>query len=313
MKKQTPKSTLILTSLLVTSLGVGWFLMQSNASNSQSLVIPTDKFTAIQNIQQVHFNPQKQADTPISHSDKVGIMNTGGKTLGIGKVEERDGGLVRVFTLNNQTTAESSVIAGRGNNNATHQNTSIIVGGEKNTLQAGDNSVILGGESNTISSSNSAILVSSGVRVTGSGSFVTAVTSGSVLGSNSAAYAGRNILVNSDNSLALGSHIRLDQPGVFAFNAKNTFLSGTKEHTFVVKAENGMIVGTNTTVNPNVQLTVNGAIRVGTETCSSEKKGAIIAKKNSQPALSCLCLCTGKGTESISLSTDPSCTNFCQS
>lgn len=85
--------------------------------------------------------------------------------------------------------------------------------------------MILGGKSNVLSSSNSVILSSSGVKIDGEGSFAASVVSGQVLGAYSSAYAGKNIVISADGSLAMGSHIRLDQPGVFAFNVKNTYLS----------------------------------------------------------------------------------------
>lgn len=125
MKKQCPKRMLVLTSLLVMSVGV-WFFMYSNASDTNLLTIPTDKYTAVQNIQQVHLNPEVLPDKGISHADKVGIMNDGGAVLGIGSVEERDGS-ARVFSLKNKISAQESVIAGQGNENTSKNTSSLII------------------------------------------------------------------------------------------------------------------------------------------------------------------------------------------
>ena len=48
------------------------------------------------------------------------------------------------------------------------------------------------------------------------------------------------------------------------FNAKNERLNLNNEsnNTFVINAKNGLIVNTNTSVNPKIQLTVSGAIKL---------------------------------------------------
>lgn len=70
MKKHSLKRTLVLTSLLVLSVGV-WLFMYSNATDSSTLTIPTDKFTAIQNIQQVYFTPRTPSDDTLPSTAKV--------------------------------------------------------------------------------------------------------------------------------------------------------------------------------------------------------------------------------------------------
>lgn len=147
----------------------------------------------------------------------------------------------------------------------------------------------------------------------GNASFAAAVVSGHISGSGSSAYAGEDVVISSNGSLSMGSHIRLDQEGVFAFNTNDTPLSPTKPHTFVVNADHGMVVGTNDSPSKNVQLTVNGAIRLGDEACSLEKKGAIFSKKCSSPAeKSCLCACTGNGGGAVAISNDASCAKLCR-
>lgn len=62
-------------------------------------------------------------------------MNSGGNTLGIGKIDPKTN---RVAPLANTTNAGSSVIAGKGNTNTALQG-SLIIGGENNTLSASSN------------------------------------------------------------------------------------------------------------------------------------------------------------------------------
>lgn len=124
----------VLSSLLVVSVGVSRLLMQSKANDASTLTIPTDRFTAVQNIQEVHLNPVVSPGTKISNKDKVGIMNDGGTVLGVGSVGENVDKNARVSTLNNTTLNEGSVIAGKGNKNASNTDTSLIVGGESNSI-----------------------------------------------------------------------------------------------------------------------------------------------------------------------------------
>lgn len=235
-------------------------------------------------------------------------MNTGGATLGIGRVVQSANGDIKV-SLKNEISDQASVIAGQRNKNLSSEAGSLILGGSGNLIASGGkNSIILGWESNSLSTSKVAILVSDKVDVKWAGSFAAAIVKGKINGENSSAYAGKDVEIVAKNSLAMGSYIYLDQPGVFAFNAQNTHLSGTKEHTFVVKSDRGMIIGTNTSQDPAIQLTVNGAIRIGNEKCSPETKWAIFSKSSS--GKSCLCAC-GEGDAAVPISSDASCVSVC--
>lgn len=83
MKKLSPSRVQFLIFVFVVSLGFFLAFLQSNATDSYSLLIPTDQFSAVQNIQQVHLNPEAKDGKPITHADKIGIMNSGGAVLGI--------------------------------------------------------------------------------------------------------------------------------------------------------------------------------------------------------------------------------------
>lgn len=152
------------------------------------------------------------------------------------------------------------------------------------------------------------MLVSSGVTLgaAAEGSVAIAVRNANIQGANTAAYVGENIQVtpSAKESLVLGSNVTLDKEGVFVFNMKSGVFLPQKEHTFLVNAEHGMIVGTNTSADKLVQLTVAGALRVGNESCSPEKKGAIFKKEG------CICGCAENG-QGQALLTDPDCVTIC--
>lgn len=120
---------------------------------------------------------------------------------------------------------------------------------------------------------------------------------------NTAVYIGDGVSVDSGakDSLIWGSNVQLDKPGVFVFNMKNEDINylgngymyvtqaspfvPKKEHTFLVNSEYGMIIGKETSPAASVQLTIGGAVKVGVEKCSADKKGLIFKEKN------CLCGC----------------------
>lgn len=87
-------------------LGCLWVIAQSS-DDGNSLTIDTDKFAAVQHIQQVHLNQKEGGKT----LDKIGISNVSGDTLGIGKIDPMTD---RVVGFSNTTDTEaSSIIAGR--------------------------------------------------------------------------------------------------------------------------------------------------------------------------------------------------------
>lgn len=71
MKKNLTKGVVSLSGVLVLALAGSWALGQSPQMTNR-LEIKTDRFTAVQNIKQVHLN-EKLTDQSIN---KVGLMNT---------------------------------------------------------------------------------------------------------------------------------------------------------------------------------------------------------------------------------------------
>lgn len=78
MKRPEKQKRLSLFGVVLFIFGCIWVVAQSNA-NDGPLVIDTDKYTAVQNIQQIHLNA---SDTSTSSSDvmpkqKMGLVNSG--------------------------------------------------------------------------------------------------------------------------------------------------------------------------------------------------------------------------------------------
>ena len=71
-------------------------------------------------------------------------MNTGGATLGIGRVVQSANGDIKV-SLKNEISDQASVIAGQRNKNLSSKAGSLILGGSGNLIASGGkNSIILG-------------------------------------------------------------------------------------------------------------------------------------------------------------------------
>ena len=74
------------------------------------------------------------------------------------------------------------------------------------------------------------------------------------------------------------------------FNAKNERLTLNNEsnNTFVINAENGLIVNTNTSANPKIQLTVSGAIKLGAVANAPAQTSPYISVKT-RGSVTCVC------------------------
>ena len=173
--------------------------------------------------------------------------------------------------------------------------TSELTGGEaKNTLQ--NNASIIGSTDSSNTSAGAFLIATNGGKVEWESmqSFIWGANNTTLSGFNTIAVATKDTNINADNALALASKntnitakdaiaigwediklkgqaslaiwSKIDSAaqGAMVFNAKNEQLNLNNEsnNTFVINAENGLIVNTNTSANPKIQLTVNGAIKL---------------------------------------------------
>ena len=173
--------------------------------------------------------------------------------------------------------------------------TSELTGGEaKNTLQ--NNASIIGSTDSSNTSAGAFLIATNGGKVQWESmqSFIWGANNTTLSGFNTIAVATKDTNINADNALALASKntnitakdaiaigwediklkgqaslaiwSKIDSAaqGAMVFNAKNERLNLNNEsnNTFVINAKNGLIVNTNTSANPKIQLTVNGAIKL---------------------------------------------------
>lgn len=300
MKKPSVKDLFAVWGvILFVSAGI-WIVAQSNANDEAPIMIDTNKYTATQHIQEVHLN-----DT--SSSKKIWLKNQDGLVLGVGSVGVDE----RVGKLKNDAGGASAVIAGSGNGNWWSES-SLIVGGENNQLANGKiGSVVMGGKANQVDSSETVVLASKDSATHGTGAVVVAVDRGEVFGENSLSFAG-DAIVRRNDSMVIGSAVMMNGEWSFVFNGREQQgIDVNTDNSFIVGANNGLIIGTNKNNGSGIGLTVNGAVKVGEARGNDNMQtGAIFRVACSSPA-GASCLCANISGQVKSISSNPACNNVC--
>ena len=300
MKKPSVKDLFAVWGvILFVSAGI-WIVAQSNANDEAPIMIDTNKYTATQHIQEVHLN-----DT--SSSKKIWLKNQDGLVLGVGSVGVDE----RVGKLKNDAGGASAVIAGSGNGNWWSES-SLIVGGENNQLaNAKIGSVVMGGKANQVNSSETVVLASKDSATHGTGAVVVAVDRGEVFGENSLSFAG-DAIVRRNDSMVIGSAVMMNGEWSFVFNGREQQgIDVNTDNSFIVGANNGLIIGTNKNNGSGIGLTVNGAVKVGEARGNDNMQtGAIFRVACSSPA-GASCLCANISGQVKSISSNPACDNVC--
>ena len=210
--------------------------------------------------------------------------------------------------------------------------TSDLAGGEaENTLQ--NNASIIGSTNSVNTSSGAFLIATNSGRVQGESmqSFIWGANNTTLSGFNTIAVATKDTNINADNALALASKntnitakdaiaigwediklkgqaslaiwSKIDSAaqGAIVFNAKNERLNLNNEsnNTFVINAENGLIVNTNTSANPKIQLTVSGAIKLWEVNSAPAQASPYISTKK-VGNVTCVCGKVNNGNIAIS-------------
>ena len=202
--------------------------------------------------------------------------------------------------------------------------TSDLAGGEaENTLQ--NNASIIGSTNSVNTSSGAFLIATNSGRVEGESmqSFVWGASNTTLKGYNAIAVATKNTNLKADNTLALaakdstvsasdsvvlgGESITINPgsqaslavwskinvlgaSGAFVFNGKTIPLQvdTASAHTMVVNADNGLIINTNNSNNQKIQLTVNGAIKLGAVVNAPAQTSPYISVKT-KGSVTCVC------------------------
>lgn len=204
--------------------------------------------------------------------------------------------------------------------------TSDLAGGEaENTLQ--NNASIIGSTNSVNTSSGAFLIATNSGRVEGESmqSFVWGASNTTLKGYNAIAVATKNTNLKADNTLALaakdstvlakdsvvlgGENITINPAGqaslavwskinvlgasgALVFNGKASAsplqVDTASAHTMVVNADNGLIINTNNSNNQKIQLTVNGAIKLGAVANAPAQASPYISVKT-KGSVTCVC------------------------
>ena len=220
--------------------------------------------------------------------------------LGVFAQQDLFSDLKAVFFLDrNGDEIDSIVRLNVSNGTVVSAPTSDLAGGEAtNTLQ--NNASIIGSTNSVNTSSGAFLIATNSGRVEGESmqSFVWGASNTTLNGYNAIAVATKNTNLQANNTLALaakdstvsardsvvlgGERITINPAGeaslavwskinvlgasgALVFNGKPSLLQvdTASAHTMVVNADNGLIINTNNSNNQKIQLTVNGAIKLG--------------------------------------------------
>lgn len=147
--------------------------------------------------------------------------------------------------VENIISADYSTIGGGQKNNVTSGITHATISGGNTNIASGVNSTIGGGETNTASGASSTVAGGFGNSASGIGATVP---------------GGKNNLAAGNYSFAAGLRAKANHAGTFVW-ADNTMadFSSTKAKTFIIRAANGVGIGTPT---PDAKLHVVGKIKM---------------------------------------------------
>ena len=95
------------------------------------------------------------------------------------------------------------------------------------------------------------------------------------------------------------------------FNGKAGKVPVTTDHTFIVNADHGLIVGTNKNIGKGIHLTVDGAIRVGESKGTDNRQAGAIFREACSSPVGASCLCANAQGQIKSISSNPACDQVC--
>ncbi len=281
-----------LSSLVILAgvvLGGGISLAQIN--------VKSDLGNAVQNIQNIYFSPDWTNKNPEKHV-RVTIEN--GVITVYGRV---------ILGLQNSNNAGREGMVFAGDNNVADAAKSVIVGGNSNKIQinATEGIILWGANHQILSWSKNLIWWGVDWKIANAReSLILGGEKNELLWwSVNAILAGDKVRLLGDYNIAGGKNVRiLNKNKVFARSdnkerkISEAFFNAWKDNTFLVRAENGIGIGTN---NPQVKgIDVNGFVKIGDEkvACSADTAGTIsFLDRGTQPG--CFCFCNGGRWESL--------------
>ncbi|MBF0932274.1 MAG: hypothetical protein HXJ92_02615, partial [candidate division SR1 bacterium] len=263
--------------------GVGLFALGVFAQQNGALDIDSTNQDLFSDLKAVFF-----LDRNGDEIDSIVRLNVSNGTVVSAPTSDLAGGEAKNTLQNNASIIGST-------NSANTSSGAFLIATNSGRVEGESMQSFVGGASNTTLNGYNAIAVATkNTKLEADNTLALAAKDSTVLATDSVVLGGENITINpaGQASLAVGSKINvLGASGALVFNGKTIPLQvdTASAHTMVVNADNGLIINTNNSNNPKIQLTVNGAIKLGAVTNQTTTPTSPYISVKTKGSVTCVC------------------------
>ena len=239
--------------------GVGLFALGVFAQQNGALDIDSTNQDLFSDLKAVFFLERKEDNNEI---DSIVRLNVSNGTVVSAPTSDLAGGEAKNTLQNNAS------IIGSTNSVNTSSGAFLIATNSGRVEGESMQSFVWGASNTTLNGYNAIAVATKNTNLQANNTLALAAKDSTVSARDSVVLGGERITINpaGEASLAVWSKINvLGASGALVFNGKPSLLQvdTASAHTMVVNADNGLIINTNNSNNQKIQLTVNGAIKLG--------------------------------------------------
>ena len=264
--------------------GVGLFALGVFAQQNGALDIDSTNQDLFSDLKAVFFLERKEDNNEI---DSIVRLNVSNGTVVSAPTSDLAGGEAKntlqnnasiIGSINSVNTSSGAFLIATNSGRVEGESMQSFVWGASNTTLNGYNAIAVATKNTNLKANNTLAL---------------AAKDSTVLARDSVVLGGERITINpaGEASLAVWSKINvLGASGALVFNGKPSLLQvdTASAHTMVVNADNGLIINTNNSNNQKIQLTVNGAIKLGAVANQTTPTSPYISVKT-KGSVTCVC------------------------
>ena len=264
--------------------GVGLFALGVFAQQNGALDIDSTNQDLFSDLKAVFFLERKEDNNEI---DSIVRLNVSNGTVVSAPTSDLAGGEAKNTLQNNAS------IIGSTNSVNTSSGAFLIATNSGRVEGESMQSFVWGASNTTLNGYNAIAVATKNTNLEADNTLALAAKDSTVLARDSVVLGGERITINpaGEASLAVWSKINvLGASGALVFNGKPSLLQvdTASAHTMVVNADNGLIINTNNSNNQKIQLTVNGAIKLGAVTNAPAQTSPYISVKT-KGSVTCVC------------------------
>lgn len=264
--------------------GVGLFALGVFAQQNGALDIDSTNQDLFSDLKAVFFLERKEDNNEI---DSIVRLNVSNGTVVSAPTSDLAGGEAKNTLQNNAS------IIGSTNSVNTSSGAFLIATNSGRVEGESMQSFVWGASNTTLNGYNAIAVATKNTKLEADNTLALAAKDSTVLARDSVVLGGERITINpaGEASLAVWSKINvLGASGALVFNGKPSLLQvdTASAHTMVVNADNGLIINTNNSNNQKIQLTVNGAIKLGAVANQTTPTSPYISVKT-KGSVTCVC------------------------